>query len=552
MSSETQNPRKWRYTWEAQSHIPLLKLFIFSPEINPITHCNHLNVDLKFEKSLLLLNYSKDENSPNSISLLVPLPRVLVDLDSPLNFRAFDDHIQVKIPLLLSVDHPIVSSFISELNDGHQFGAPSSSDGFLEPLSMDSDFKALSSKGDVDFYCRKCAYKLSNRSVRCLVDLPSVNWTDVADNWFGTCCCSFGGISEKLVAKYVKSYRCAEGTCLLTAASVILCKDDISELNPPEADRIRSCENKGLSDIACNPNNVGVTASVKSPLSHDSSSKVESEHFPPEMNRGSTDSDKDQEENPSCAPRVGCTTDAKLAHSCCEHDAVESSVKDQPVSGTVALQADQKSFLNCYLGNGFLFRLDGLSKDINWIDFTCPQCSCTLGAYPCSDGSEPLDGGIRLLKCNISISPPSQLSDDLFSKYTLERMFTCQLLESAKDELSFRSVVKDLKTKSSMVHIVLLNPNSWCCTGCCSEGTTEPIAKINLHPVVKVLFSHCYDKPNFEPRMDQEWETKNKADEIFMLTPVIKQLLKSVEEATGTFPPSFSSSPGFLLSYIPR
>lgn len=38
------------------------------------------------------------------------------------------------------------------------------------------------------------------------MDLPSVNWTDVADNWFGTCCCSFGGISEKLVTRYVKSY----------------------------------------------------------------------------------------------------------------------------------------------------------------------------------------------------------------------------------------------------------------------------------------------------------------------------------------------------------
>lgn len=82
------------------------------------------------------------------------------------------------------------------------------------------------------------------------------------------------------------------------------------------------------------------------------------------------------------------------------------------------------------------------------------------------------------------------------SKYTLERMFTCQLLESAKDELSFRSVVKDLKTKSSLVHIVLLNPNSWCCSGYCSEDTVEPFVKINLHPVVKVLFSQCYDKPD--------------------------------------------------------
>lgn len=137
MSSENQNPRKWRYTWEAQSHLPLLKLFIFSPEINPITHCNHLNVDLIFEKSLITFTW-KLHDSSNSISLLIPLPRVLVDLDSPLNFRPFEDHIQVQIPLLLPVDHPIVSSFISELNSSDQFSASNSSQSFLQPLSIDS------------------------------------------------------------------------------------------------------------------------------------------------------------------------------------------------------------------------------------------------------------------------------------------------------------------------------------------------------------------------------------------------------------------------------
>ncbi|XP_048493745.1 uncharacterized protein LOC104895074 isoform X2 [Beta vulgaris subsp. vulgaris] len=483
MSSENQNPRKWRYTWEAQSHLPLLKLFIFSPEINPITHCNHLNVDLIFEKSLITFTW-KLHDSSNSISLLIPLPRVLVDLDSPLNFRPFEDHIQVQIPLLLPVDHPIVSSFISELNSSDQFSACNSSQSFLQPLSIDSDFKALSSKGDVHFYCRNCDYKLTKRSIRCLVDLPSVNWTDVADNWFGTCCCSFGGISEKLVAKYVKSYRCAEGTCLLTTASVILCKDDIAGFKSREVDLNNSGDNEGSIDIPCKPDN-------------DSSPKHGSENIPTEknsMSRESVEPDDDQRKSPSCPlPRVDSATDDEIAHSCCEHDALGSG---QIINEPVALQADQKSFLNCYLGNAFLFRSDGLSKDIEWIDFACPQCSFTLGAYPCSDGSEPLDGGIRLLKCYISISPPSKSSDDLFSKYTLERMFTCQLLESAKDELSFRSVVKDLKTKSSLVHIVLLNPNSWCCSGYCSEDTVEPFVKINLHPVVKVLFSQCYDKPD--------------------------------------------------------
>ncbi|PRQ36347.1 hypothetical protein RchiOBHm_Chr4g0390451 [Rosa chinensis] len=42
-------------------------------------------------------------------------------------------------------------------------------------------------------------------------------------------------------------------------------------------------------------------------------------------------------------------------------------------------------------------------------------------------------------------------------KYTLERMFANQLLECAKDQLSFRAVVRDLKLRSPMLQIVLMS-----------------------------------------------------------------------------------------------
>lgn len=78
-------------------------------------------------------------------------------------------------------------------------------------------------------------------------------------------------------------------------------------------------------------------------------------------------------------------------------------------------------------------------------------------------------------------------------EYTLERMFANQLLESANDESSFRTVVKELKTKSPMLHIVLINSYSWSCSGYClgMEDTAESVSKIDLSPVIKVLFSDC-------------------------------------------------------------
>jgi hypothetical protein len=88
-------------------------------------------------------------------------------------------------------------------------------------------------------------------------------------------------------------------------------------------------------------------------------------------------------------------------------------------------------------------------------------------------------------------------------KYTLERMFTSQLVESAKDELSFRTVVRDLRTKSPMLQIVLVNPNSWCCSGDCldTKSNTDSVLKLDLHPVIKVLFSDCSSNTESQLRL---------------------------------------------------
>lgn len=69
-------------------------------------------------------------------------------------------------------------------------------------------------------------------------------------------------------------------------------------------------------------------------------------------------------------------------------------------------------------------------------------------------------------------------------------MFSIQLLESAKEELSFRTVVRDVQTNQPMLQLVLLNPDSWCYTGCCL-CTSETAARTHMYPTVKILFSAC-------------------------------------------------------------
>lgn len=111
----TENPSEWRFAWEAQSHVPILRLYLFNTNIKPAAHCARLRVDAVFEHSLLTVSFFETECQVET-SLRVPIPRVVVDFESPVHSRALDDHIEVKLALLLPVDHPLGSNFDSVLN----------------------------------------------------------------------------------------------------------------------------------------------------------------------------------------------------------------------------------------------------------------------------------------------------------------------------------------------------------------------------------------------------------------------------------------------------
>ncbi|XP_059640302.1 uncharacterized protein LOC132282594 [Cornus florida] len=561
-----ENPRKWRFTWEAQSHIPTLRLFLFNPNSKPSTQCKNLNVNLVLQQSLLIVSWSEEEEELE-ISLRVPIPRALVDVESPVHFRALDDHIDVKLVLLLPVDHPIFTNLEDECNRENAFLDD------LRPLLMDSEIKNLSSDGGVHFYCRNCSTKLT-RCLSFFVEMPSVNWPEVADNWFGSCCCSFGGISEKLVTRYANCYTCAAGICLLNTTSVILCKDDLlgcklpyrsgSENYEPEADFTNDkCLTKSIVDNGSDHGRV-VFCENQSGNMHEFSGNLSC--IRPKNDKVAANQERDVFEKvtnadslSSILPALRFSEDVASAPGCCNdmtspainHDTQNCSFEMTKNNG---LLANQKSFLNGFLGNVFMVRSSNLSKDVQWIKFPCPTCSRLLGAYPCGSDLAPLDGGVRLFKCCISTCLPVGGPSDLFRRYDLERMFTNQLLESAKDELSFRTLVRDLQTRSPKLQIVLLNPNLWCCTDYCLaiDDTVGTVAKIDLYPATKVLFSECSSSTDFEPRLTEEWVAKNQADEVYMLEHQIQELIGSLESAKGILPPSYSSLQGFTLSSMRR
>ncbi|TQE02540.1 hypothetical protein C1H46_011846 [Malus baccata] len=557
MSMELQtagNPRKWRFTWEAQSHIPILRLFLFDSCTKPSTQCRKLTVHITPAESLVLVSWAEDAQE---VSLRVPMPRVLVDAESPVSFSALDDHIEVKLVLLLPVDHPIVLSFDSLLSlDG---GEEKALEGELKPLSLASEVKSLSSSG-VHFYCRNCSFKLTASPLSQFVEMPSVNWREVADNWFGACCCSFGGISEKLVVRYANSYVCAKGVCLVNSTNITLCKDDLVGFEFPylgECQRYDS-ESDGSGDngfteselnlgsnLTCNED---FAAESKSEVTNDESNSEDAPH----LCSGSVCSIKNAS-TPGCCNHMGSRVQNYDGDSCrlCFS---EISLEDQKPTKSTEILKNHESFLNGYLENIFMVRSSNLSIDVEWVEFFCPQCSSLLGAYPCDNGSALVDGGVRLFKCNVSTGLPVGEPADIFRKYTLESMFANQLLECAKDELSFRTVVSDLKSRSPRVQIVLMNTNSWSGTGHClaREGNKEPVPKIDLHPVIKVLFSQCSSSTESQARMLEDSVTKDVVDEVFMLTHQIEELIETLSARKDMLPPSCSSLQGLSLSSMPR
>lgn len=129
-AEEPSSAEKWWFTWEAQSHTSILRLLLFNPSIEPSTWCRDLKLSLVPEVSVLTLFFMENDSHVKT-SLCVRVPQVLVDPEPQPQVRAFDDHIEVKLVLLLPVDHPIVSDMNSILKS-EENGAE------VHPLSVDS------------------------------------------------------------------------------------------------------------------------------------------------------------------------------------------------------------------------------------------------------------------------------------------------------------------------------------------------------------------------------------------------------------------------------
>jgi hypothetical protein len=123
MSSSPLNPgiHPWRFTWETLAHIPTLRLYLFgSPTINSLSY---LSASLQTDRSLLFLSLSY-RNGP-AAHLEIPVPRVLIEPDKDIQCLVRSDHVEIKLPLVLPVDHPVLAQYRASMGfDGHENVSP--------------------------------------------------------------------------------------------------------------------------------------------------------------------------------------------------------------------------------------------------------------------------------------------------------------------------------------------------------------------------------------------------------------------------------------------
>lgn len=234
------------------------------------------------------------------------------------------------------------------------------------------------------------------------------------------------------MTRYARSYAPSKGRCLLTSRAVIICKDDILYCEFPEDERNQSCEYQRLladeddkqSKVLMHSGSNHATGPT-----HVYEGKLKSMHLSDENLPGEAiGADSDMSILYCESPVLDSTRNETLETGCCLHRSHslsydhEGSVRDTSKDmcrhfnppDEFKLPPSQRYFLDGFLGDVFMAKSHNISTAIEWVEFSCPQCSMLLGAYPCADSCAPLDNGVRFYKCCVSTDLPFEGSDDLF------------------------------------------------------------------------------------------------------------------------------------------
>jgi hypothetical protein len=271
------------------------------------------------------------------------------------------------------------------------------------------------------------------------MEMPSVDWEDVADNWFGGCCTSFGGAGEKLVSQFISAYGRLEGTSLLDATAITV-ETDYLEANlmfqvacsPLGRDFVDM--KKAIFDVS--DENDHTAGKIKLKNSEEQAKIIATHAQPPTiLEEGPSVSSSEtigvSQTNQPVTSQIETDTDVyfekeldlllgDLGHCCCVNGS-NGKVEDSPSQislrnrqNMLEIKRDYKLTKTISLGSSFVIKASNLLNDFEWVELFCGRCSSPLGSYPSQSSLVPADGRVRLFKCYTSTEIPVTGSHDVF------------------------------------------------------------------------------------------------------------------------------------------
>lgn len=579
--------KPWAFTYEALTHVHSLRLFLFNSVMPVPWRCVSLQATLASESPIssspVVLCEFKVTAEGESQRLFVPLPVCLVDYSASLAAVARSDHIEIKLKLLSSG-----GSFVDDLSLlGYTYrGEAIIRDGGIRSNSRERDESAFSLTSDaellsssnqgVTFHCRNCSATLTNQPISCFRALPSTEWRELADHWFGMCCCRDGVKTKSMMTRFEEFSTPTIGVCLVGSITCIVHRhdlvgsvvdQDLSACRNKDAlctpftekeDKIRPADGLDV-EISCKGNGDRYVALSTDPLAWVEEVKPLKDAVPPPSTVCSHNVEEESVESATCCTGHG------------------SEVLDDDLS-------DQSSKTET-LANGFM----NAFPSSKLTPFNCRKCADLIGAF--CGGTE----GLQLFKCHISSDLSAGGPSDIFRFHTLERVFSNELFSNAEEDSSYRYVVRDLSSRLPLLQLVLINHESWVCSGSCVEDqsllseskrmrslTKEDVfvetgpendvkvtfpsqecelmntlangksSPVFLEPVMKLMFCDTSSFNAEELSEVESWGQKNQSDDIYMLGSEVKALSRSLQANRKLFPESCAAFQQFHLSFLAR
>ncbi|KAJ7535976.1 hypothetical protein O6H91_12G052200 [Diphasiastrum complanatum] len=490
--------KTWYYACEALVHLHSLRLVLHRSDaaFSPLQQCLQLkaclNRSLGFSEPSILCSWLTFVG--NSCCVIVPLPLCLLDHSVPVQARAHADHIEIRLQLLHCKDsaggqQPLFGLLLERQTEG------------------DLDAYDLIEVGDA-LYCKNCSTRITRSPFRKVQELPSMDWRELADHWYGSCCCSSNIKTEDLLSRFASQCAPSEGACLVgpttsyvprenlltestfAAPTSSLCNEETADGVQTEQESVRVQIN-GSCLVTVYDNNTLTSLPVaesKACLSHADANLIDvcnlksenirenkvlspyqqsmdwtSEH----MDRACIHSERSASEDISLA---GAIIESRLQHlsnhPCNSHWNEHECREEHHLRGQKDIQ----------LGGSKIEYLDrliqgptGFSYPGEWLSYKCHSCSALLGVYTkvISDG---LEEGVHFYKRHILTKKLTGNLSDAFRKHTLQRDIAFELKSKLEVNASYRFLVRGLNLKKPFLKLIIVHDDSWLCVGHCEES----------------------------------------------------------------------------------